>query len=70
MTKTDYKKIISNLNKKLMEKLELIKKKKEEQELAKDTVKNIMTVDPRQRLINDIAKQYREEIKEKDIREN
>ena len=66
MTKTDYKKIIGKLNKKLAEKLELIKKKRDAQESAKDEVKKMMTVDPRKRLIEETADKFREEVRKND----
>ena len=66
MTKTDYQKVISKLNKKLEKKLELINKMKEAQEKARKTVKQMMTTDPRQRMIDEIAQKYRDEIREED----
>ena len=66
MTKTDYKKIIGKLNKKLAEKLELIKKKKDAQEEAKKDIKKMMASDPRKRLIESAVEEYRKEIREND----
>ena len=66
MTKTDYQKVISKLNKKLEKKLELINKMKEAQEKARKTVKQMMATDPRQRIIDEIAQKYRDEIREED----
>ena len=65
MTK-NYKKIISKINKKFIKRLEVINKIKEDQEITKHMVKRMMTTDPRQRLIDEVAEQYREEVREKD----
>lgn len=66
MTKTDYKRLIGKLNKKLAEKLELIKKKQEAQESARETVKKMMTTDPRKRLIDETAEEYRKQVRDND----
>jgi len=66
MTKTDYKRIINKLNKKLTEKLELIRKKRDAQEAAKKDIRKMMEADPRKRLIESSAEEYRKEVREND----
>jgi len=66
MTKTDYKRLIRKLSKELAEKLELIKKKKDAQNSAKEAVREMMTSDPRKKLIDETADKFREEVKEND----
>jgi len=63
MTKTDYKEILSKLNKKLTKKLEEIKKKSE---MAKAMIRHTMTSDPRQDLIKHAAEEFRQEVKDND----